>query len=184
MNRRKLLQSVTGLTLVILFVVGCGAPAATPEPTATFTLVPPTATPTPVPPTVTSTAIPPTATLKPEPPTATPTQAFTLATSAEEIVGTWHDPAGYTRFYEDGTFHAARVLDKLDSQPYAINEFRFEGTRMFIKEISVSGVPPCGDTTGIYEVRLLEGGKIQIVAIKDKCSPRRGEMATVYEPVR
>lgn len=54
---------------------------------------------------------------------------------------------------------------------------------MFIKEISVSGVPPCRDTPGIYEVRLLEGDKIQIVAIEDKCSPRRRDMAVEYEPV-
>jgi len=126
------------------------------------------------------------ATPEPAPPTATPTQAFTLATSAEEIAGTWHKTigAGYIRFYEDGAFHQARALDNLDSKPFAICEFRFEGTRMFTKEISVSGVPPCGDTIGIYEVRLLEGGKIQIVSIEDKCSPRRGDTATVYEPVR
>ncbi len=54
---------------------------------------------------------------------------------------------------------------------------------MFIKELSVSGVPSCGDTIAIYEVRLLEGGKIQIVSIEDKCSPRRGDIAGKYKPV-
>jgi hypothetical protein len=112
--------------------------------------------------------------------------AATLATSAEEIVGTWHKTigAGYIRFYEDGAFHQARALDNLDSKPFAICEFRFEGTRMFTKEISVSGVPSCGDAIGIYEVRLLEDDKIQIASIEDKCSPRRSDTATVYEPVR
>ena len=120
------------------------------------------------------------------PPTSAPTQAFTLATSAEEIVGTWQKEigVGYVRFYEDGTFHQARALGDLDSKPFAICEFRFEGTRMFTKELSVSGVPSCGDTPGIYEVQLLEGGRIEIVAIEDKCSHRRGDTATVYEPVR
>ena len=119
------------------------------------------------------------------PPTSAPTQAFKLATSAEEIVGTWHNSgAGYLRFYKDGTFHWARALDNLDSQPNAINEFRFEGTQMILKEVSVSGVPGCGDATGIYEVRLLEGGKIRIVTIEDKCAPRAGSTAVEYEPVR
>jgi hypothetical protein len=55
---------------------------------------------------------------------------------------------------------------------------------MFTKELSVSGVPSYGDTPGIYEVQLLEGGRIEIVTIEDKCSPRRRDTATVYEPVR
>ena len=189
MNYQKLLQQMIGVTLAMLLLVGCDTPPTTlvsEAPAATSTSVPSVATPTPTP-------LPPTATLTPvlpartsEPPTATPTQAFTLATSAEEIVGTWHKTtgAGYIRFYEDGAFHQARALDNLDSKPFAICEFRFEGTQMLIKEISVSGVPPCGDAIGIYEVRLLEGGKLQIVSIEDKCSPRRGDTATVYEPVR
>jgi len=61
MSNRRLLGSVIGLTLVILFVVGCGA--GTPEPpTAAPTPAPPTATPTPVPPT--ATPIPATGTVK------------------------------------------------------------------------------------------------------------------------
>jgi hypothetical protein len=71
----KLLQPVIGVTLVILFVVGCsGVPAATPvveAPAATPTPIPPTATLTPEPPT--ATPVPPTATPTPVPPTATPT---------------------------------------------------------------------------------------------------------------
>lgn len=77
-----------------------------------------------------------------------------------------------------------KILENLDNQPYAINAFHFEGTQMFIKEVSVSGVPPCGDTPSTYEVQLLEGDKIRIVAIEDKCSPRRRDMAVGYEPVR
>lgn len=109
-----------------------------------------------------------------------------LATSAEEIVGTWQKTigAGYIRFYEDGTFHQARAPGDLDSKPFAICEFRFEGTQMFTKEISVSGVPSCGDTPGINEVQLLEGEKMEIVSIEDKCVHRRRDTATVYEPVR
>ena len=52
MNRMKLLQQTTVIGLVLLFVVGCGAPA-TPAPTSTP--IPPTATLTPIPPTPTPT---------------------------------------------------------------------------------------------------------------------------------
>jgi hypothetical protein len=72
MSYQKLLQQMIGVTLFLLLLVGCGAPAATPvseAPAATSTPVPSAATPTPEPPTATPTPIPPT----PEPPTATPT---------------------------------------------------------------------------------------------------------------
>ena len=49
MSHGKLLHSIVGLTLALTFVVGCGAPAATPEPISTPTLVPPTQTPTSIP---------------------------------------------------------------------------------------------------------------------------------------
>ena len=62
MNSMKLLQQTTVIGLVLLFVVGCGAPE-TPMPTSTP--IPPTATLTPVPPTPT-----------PIPPTLTPTTSI------------------------------------------------------------------------------------------------------------
>jgi len=182
MNRQKLSQQVMGAMLITLLLVGCGAPAATPVP-PTATPVPPTATPTPEPPTATPTPVPPTATPTPKPATATPTQAFTLATSAEEIVGTWVAGNYYIRFDRDGTFRQAHALDKLDSQPYAISSYQFEGTKMVITEVSVSGVPTCGKKIGSYEIQLLESGNIRIVAIKDQCAPRAGDIAGEYEPV-
>jgi hypothetical protein len=72
MSYKQVLQSVIAVSLVLLFLVGCGgsAPTAVSEaPAATPTPEPPTATP--VPPT--ATPVPPTPT--PEPPTATPTPA-------------------------------------------------------------------------------------------------------------
>jgi hypothetical protein len=132
------------------------------------------------------TPIPPTPTPTPEPPTATPTQVFTLATSAEEIVGTWQAHAGryYIRFDEDETFRQAHALDELDSQPYAISSYQFEGTKMVIREVSISGVPTCGKKIGSYEIRLLESGNIRIVAIEDQCEQRAGDVAREYGPVR
>lgn len=162
--------------LIALLLVGCGGPAATPTSVSTTaTLVPPTPTP-----------VSPTATLMPKPPTATPTptQVFTLATSVEEIVGTWRAGSYYIRFDRDGTFRQADALDKLHDQPYAISSYQFEGTKMVIAEVSVSGVPTCGKKTGSYEIRLFESGKIWIVAVKDQCAPRAGDVAGEYEPVR
>ncbi|MFC2030983.1 hypothetical protein ACFLWA_09670 [Chloroflexota bacterium] len=132
------------------------------------------------------TPIPRTPTPTPEPPTATPTPVFTLATSAEEIVGTWQARAGryYIRFNEDETFRQAHALDELDSQPYAVDSYRFEGTKMVIREVSISGVPTCGKKIGSYEIRLLESGNIWIVTIDDQCEPRAGSVAREYGPVR
>lgn len=183
MSRRRLYQRAFGVTLLLL--AACGGARA--NPTAIPTPVPPTATPTPVPPTATPTPIPPTAIATAVRPSATPTPVFTLAASLEEIAGTtWRKAAGagYIRFYEDGTFHQALALDTLDKSPFAICGFWFEGTQMFYTELSVSGVPSCGDTIGACEVRLLEDGRLKISSIEDSCGPRGRDTATMYEAVR
>jgi hypothetical protein len=110
---------------------------------------------------------------------------FTLATSLEEIAGSWQKTigAGCIRFQDDGTFRQARRLGALDDSPFAICEIWFEGTQLFVGQCTVSGVPPCGEAIAIYEVRLLESGGIEIVAIEDNCSPRRLDTATVYDAV-
>ena len=156
--------SIMLMTLVMI-ASACGS---TPTPIA----APPTSAPTPTP-----TAAP---------PTVAPTPVFTLATSIKDIIGTWNnaDKSVYLRFYEDGTLHQSHSLDNLDNKPYAKSEVWFEGAQMFLKETAVSGVPSCGDTPGIYEVRLLPDGKIRIVRIKEKCSPRAGDTALQYDPVR
>ena len=118
-------------------------------------------------------------------PTSVPAETFTLATSIQDIVGTWHVAnTKYLRFYEDGTAHQARSQEALDDQPYAINEVSFEGTRMSLKEIAVSGVGSCGDAVGIYEVQLLSSGKIKLVRIEDSCSGRAGDITLVYDPAQ
>ncbi len=60
MSRQQALQPVIAVTLVMLFLVGCGSPTATPvseAPAATSTPKPPAATPTPEPPTATPTPV-------------------------------------------------------------------------------------------------------------------------------
>lgn len=188
------MKKILVLTIVLLFLLStCSqapeeAPTEAPLQPQSETSVPttkphePTATPTPKPPTATLPPVLPTSTPTEKPPTSTPTQAFTLATSAEEIVGTWFAGSYHIRFDKDGTFRQALALDKLDSEPYAISSYKFEGTKMVITEVSVSGVPTCGKKIGSYEIRLLESGNIQIVAIKDQCPPRAGDVAGEYEP--
>ena len=131
MSYQKLLQQMIGVTLVMLLLVGCGAPTATPivivvtatpQPTAmpvppTATPVPPTATPipptaTPVPPTATATPqptptpVPPTATPTSVPPTATPTPI--PPTSTLMPTPTVDPMAEFTTRTRDGTLQFAR----------------------------------------------------------------------------
>ena len=152
----------------MLLLAGCAASPAMPVSEAPAA-IPVSVTPTPVPPTAT-----------PIPPTPI---AFKLATSAEEILGTWQVGDHALRFDEDGTCSHLGPYTRGD-RPYAISEFTFDGTRMSLKEISVSNVSSCGREVGTYEVRLLESGYIQFVAVNDKCASRAGDVTGVYESVR
>ena len=157
--------------MIIFTMVAAACSAPTPPPT-----------PTPEPPT--STPIPPTLTPTPRP-TSTPTEVFTLAGSADEVLGTWSNPSISThRFNKNGTLNYSHSPDTIDT-PFAVNEFWFEGKKLFIKEISVSGVTPCGKVAvGSYEVRLLASGNMQLRAIEDKCKLRKESTQGIYEPVR
>ena len=116
--------------------------------------------------------------------TSTPTQVYTLITSVEELAGTWQNADRFFfRFYTDGTYHQAHTVGDLESQPYAISKFWFEGTEMNVEDISVSGVPSCQPNIGVYEVRMLATGNIEFVSIMDKCTPRARETAHEFEPV-
>ena len=85
------------------------------------------------------------------------------------------------RFNTDGTVQHAHSPETID-KPFAIEEFWFEGTKLYIKTVFVSGVPNCGPI-GIYEVRLLESGKMQLKAIEDKCGPRKEDTEGIYDPI-
>jgi len=186
MKLYKLSKQIIGAGLILLVLVGCVTPAApsTPiPPTNTHMPIPPTATSSPIPPTDSPSPIPPTFTSTSEPPTKVPTHVFTLVSSIDEILGTWSAGNYYIRFDSDGTFRQAHALDDLDSLPYAVTSYQFEGSEMVITEVSVSGVPSCGSKIGRYEIRLLENGSIQIVTIKDQCPPRAGDIARTYKPV-
>ncbi len=118
-------------------------------------------------------------------------KAQKLATSAEEIVGTWlagfvgtQGGYNYIRFDKDGTFRLATALDDLNSRPYSINSYQFNGTKMVIKAVSGLAVSTCGQVTGTYEIQLLESGNIRLVAINDQCGMRVTNISGEYKPVR
>jgi len=204
MNHVKIGSRATTMTLTVMLLIGCvapattGPPAATPvpptataalptatpiPPTATPTMLAPTATFTPVPPTETPTTVPLIATPTAEPETETPRPEFTLATSGEEIAGTWRAGSYILRFDAYGTLRQAQTLEELDTRPYAICSYRFDRSSMIITEVKVSGVPSCGKKPGKYEVRLLDSGNMSIVAVADPCAPRAGDIVREYEPV-
>ena len=181
MNHNRITLILYWIVLALLLMTACSSSESAPTqipPTLTYTAAPPTATFTPVPPTATITPIPPTATY-----TLTPTQAIPLVKSADEVIGTWYVGNFFIRFDSDGTFRQANSQEALDSQPYAISSYEFDGTQMVITEISVSGVPSCGKKVGNYEIKLLENGSIRIVAIKDQCPPRAGDIGGEYAPL-
>jgi hypothetical protein len=151
---------------VIIFAILASAcnPVSTPiaaSPTISATKAIPTATPT-----VTPTSTP--------APTATPV----LATSAQEIVGIWKKkrPVGvdeFLQFEEDGTMTFARGKpENLQSQPFRVAEFTFEGMQLLIHPGTVAWPNPeevCIKETGIYEAQLLENGDLHLFVIQDTC---------------
>jgi hypothetical protein len=127
----------------------------------------------------------PTWTRTPLPPTATAPEPYTVVTTLEQVIGTWRfSDSDFTRFYDDGTYHDAYTLARLDSDPYAVNKIEFEDGHLVAREVSVSGVPPCGGKVGIYELRLLQSGRMQIVVVKDTCGPRAADTQGIYERIQ
>ena len=116
-----------------------------------------------------------------------------LASSAEDIVGTWHQInvpglAGYYQYSEDGTFRGAQVREWVEDHPTDKGEFWFEGAQLFIEEsLGVCDENPIG----IYEVHLLANGNLKFVVIEDECRSRatrlqgRGDYEGIveWEPV-
>ena len=123
-----------------------------------------------------------------------------LASSAEDIVGTWYSSFGqptYMQLFEDGTKHGSSNRELVEDHPADIEKFRFEGTQLFLES---TGRGFCGDVNhdgihekevGSYEVHLLENGNLRFVAIEDECAFRAselqglvdGEITAEWEPV-
>jgi len=102
--------------------------------------------------------------------TETPAPGPKLASSAEDIVGTWKSTTSSieVQFNEDGTLHA----QSSSTGTIAEEEFWFEGTRFFVKDSRGLGCTLEGHETGIYEVELLENGNLKYRVIEDECLTR------------
>ena len=152
------------ITVVLLFLVGCSAPAATPAP-PTSTPVPPTSMP--VPPTPTSPV---------------------SSTSAEKLIGAWQPlsksaDAMFLQFNSDGTCRQASSLDGLTAVPEVECTYTFEGTELSMTAVKLTGVPACPSTTGKYAVQVVADNQIQLVATQDTCAPRRRSTVGAYQRV-
>jgi len=108
-----------------------------------------------------------------------------LASSAEDIPGKWKSniSGGDIEFLEDGTFRREMVDHTHDGE-----EFRFEGTRLILKEEPGGACIREGAETAVYEVELLENGNLMFTAIEDECSIRATFLAGAliereWEPV-
>ena len=166
------------ITVVLLFLVGCSAPAATPAPPI-LTRVPPTSTPVPS----TPTPVPPTPTTVP--PTPTPPVS---STSAEKLIGAWQPlsksaDAMFLQINSDGTCRQSSSLDGLTAVPEVECTYTFEGADLSMTAVKLTGVPACPSATGTYEVRLVADNQIELVATKDTCSPRKRSTVGAYQRV-
>ena len=100
-------------------------------------------------------------------------------TSFEDIAGTTYErqgigPPGFIHFFEDGTFHGSSNRDLVED-PGApqrfIVETRFEGTKVFLKDVKGDCLPD-DNAEATYEIHLLENGNLQFVLIEDTCAAR------------
>ena len=159
------------ITVVLLVLVGCSAPAAAPAP-PTSTPVPPT--PTPVPPTPT-----------PVPPTTT---SPVSSTGAEMLIGAWQPlsksrDAMFLQINSDGTCRQASSLGGLTATPEVECTYTFEGADLSMTAVKLTGVPACPSPTGQYAVQVVADNQIKLVATQDTCAPRRRSTVGAYQRV-
>jgi hypothetical protein len=106
-----------------------------------------------------------------------------LATSVDDVVGTWHKTGsvyafiGYIQFNADGTTRLGAASDGVEVLAKVEGEFWFEGTELLWKDVSATApayeycMQP-GRETGRYEVQLLENGNLKAVMIEGLCPSR------------
>jgi hypothetical protein len=96
--------------------------------------------------------------------------------SLEDIAGTYENVGSggqfYFHFFEDGTWHGSSNRDLVEDRPEVIDETRFEGTKVFLKNTKGVCVDEDAIAEAIYEIHLLENGNLQFVEIEDPCLAR------------
>jgi hypothetical protein len=93
-----------------------------------------------------------------------------LASSFDDIAGAWRSNSGGEEYHfkEDGTFSYQKESSEHPG------EFWFEGTQLFMKDLTGFCTQLVGVETGIYEVELLGSGNLKFTAIEDECPGRAG----------
>ncbi len=110
-------------------------------------------------------------------------QGPSLASGAEDIVGTWKTTIGATeiQFNGDSTYVVTTPAF------VARGTYQFEGTRLLLKALDQCDIIAEG-ALGTYEVQLLENGNFKFTTIGEECPTRVGRMqeqtiAAEWEPV-
>ncbi len=119
-------------------------------------------------------------------PTATLPAGARLATSLEDIAGTWVGTTAdrmYQRFNVDGTCYTSVSLEKLNTNPAVESTCIFEGDVLVMTDVKVTGLPSCGGKPGRYQVHLLANGNIIFARVFETCAPRGRSTAQEHEPV-
>ena len=160
---RSLVVILVGIGLLLL--LGCGGPtppASTPTQLANAEPVTPPPAPTPV-------------------PFPTPEPAVATITSAEELIGLWHDAHPgfmgdtFARYSADGTVRGASSLEKLDTEPRFESEYWFENGVFCQRDTAgLPGWDVCvkDGFIGRYRLEVLANGTVRTGLIEDGCEVR------------
>jgi hypothetical protein len=115
-------------------------------------------------------------------PLPTPEPAVATITSAEELIGLWHDahPGGFmgdtfARYSADGTMRGASSLEKLDTEPRFESEYWFDNGVFFQRDTAgLPGWDMCvkDGFIGQYRLEVLANGNVRTVLIEDGCEIR------------
>lgn len=136
-----------------------------------------------------SPAATPTPTPEPAPtarPTATLPAGARLATSLEDIAGTWVGLGAdglYQRFNLDGSCFSSVSLENLNTNPAVESTCVFEGDVLVMTDVKTTGLPSCGGKPGRYQVHLLANGNIIFARVFETCAPRGRSTAMEHEPI-
>ena len=116
----------------------------------------------------------------------TVTSEPSLATSIEDVIGTWQLGSGprslFFQFNADGTYRMAQAaVSNLDDNPLHLGQFGLrDGLLTFT---SSDDSPICAGQSGTYEVHLLEQGQIGLSLREDECGVRSGPNLSPLEPI-
>ncbi len=105
----------------------------------------------------------------------------TMATEVNDITGIYAVNPGNTvlRFDADGTLYAAPSMTLAKNPIAPPGEFWFEGDFLYL---SSTDDPVCGTQTAIYQVELLDEGKLRFYPIEDACEHRVAVFQGVIDP--